>query len=151
MTVATRTTALLQVTLDIFISDQKQNKQHGIAVQTTECRMQHGIDLHWCADNPVFLETERLIARCIHRQAAEVDLELGGELELELGGEEEEEQQVVQVTSAPDPDLSRLLRPAPVSTCPSPASSEGGVYTSVSLSKSLSEIILATCVYKAID
>ena len=45
-------------------------------MQTTECRMQHGIDLHWCADNPVFLETERLIARCIHRQAAEVDLEL---------------------------------------------------------------------------
>ena len=109
--------------MDIFISDQKQNKQHGIAVQTTECRMQHGIDLHWCADNPVFLETERLIARCIHRQAAEVDLE--------LGGEEEEEQE--EVTSAPDPDLSRLLRPAPVSTCPSPASSEGGVYTSVSL------------------
>ena len=115
--------------MDIFISDQKQNKQHGIAVQTTECRMQHGIDLHWCADNPVFLETERLIARCIHRQAAEVDLELGGEQE------QEEEQEVVQemVTSAPDPDLSRLLRPAPVSTCPSPASSEGGVYTSVSL------------------
>ena len=25
-----------------------------------------------------------------------------------------------------------LLRPAPVSTCPSPASSEGGIYTSVS-------------------
>ena len=117
--------------MDIFISDQKQNKQHGIAVQTTECRMQHGIDLHWCADNPVFLETERLIARCIHRQAAEV------ELELELGGEQEEEQEeeqeVEMVTSAPDPDLSRLLRPAPVSTCPSPASSEGGVYTSVSL------------------
>ena len=113
--------------MDIFISDQKQNKQHGIAVQTTECRMQHGIDLHWCADNPVFLETERLIARCIHRQAAEVDLDL------ELGGEVEEEQEVVMVTSAPDPDLSRLLRPAPVSTCPSPASSEGGVYTSVSL------------------
>ena len=115
--------------MDIFISDQKQNKQHGIAVQTTECRMQHGIDLHWCADNPVFLETERLIARCIHRQAAEVDLDL----DLKLGKEQEEEQEVVQVTSAPDPDLSRLLRPAPVSTCPSPASSEGGVYTSVSL------------------
>ena len=120
--------------MDIFISDQKQNKQHGIAVQTTECSMQHGIDLHWCADNPVFLETERLIARCIHRQAAEV--------ELDLGGEQEEEEEVVQVTSAPDPDLSRLLRPAPVSTCPSPASSEGGVYTSVSLAYSLSEIIL---------
>ena len=58
------------------------------------------------------------------------------------GGEVEEEQEVVQVTSAPDPDLSRLLRPAPVSTCPSPASSEGGVYTSVSLAYSLSEIIL---------
>ena len=91
---------------------------------------------HWCADNPVFLETERLIARCIHRQAAEVDLEL----ELELGGEEEQEQEMV--ASGPDPDLSRLLRPAPVSTCPSPASSEGGVYTSVSLAYSLSEIIL---------
>ena len=126
--------------MDIFISDQKQNEQHGIAVQTTECRMQHGID-HWCADNPVFLETERLIARCIHRQAAEVDLELGGEQEVV-----QEEVEVVQVTSAPDPDLSRLLRPAPVSTCPSPASSEGGVYTSVSLAylyrNSLSEIIL---------
>ena len=100
------------------------------------------IYLSICADNPVFLETERLIARCIHRQAAEVDLDL------DLGGEEQEkevEQEMVQVTSAPDPDLSRLLRPAPVSTCPSPASSEGGVYTSVSLSylyrKSLSEIV----------
>ena len=80
-------------------------------------------DIDDVADNPVFLETERLIARCIHRQAAEVDLDL------ELGGEE----QVGEgVASAPDPDLSRLLRPAPVSTCPSPASSEGGVYTSVS-------------------
>ena len=77
-----------------------------------------------CADNPVFLETERLIARCIHRQAAEVDLDL------DLAGGEEQEGE--GVTSAPDPDLSRLLRPAPVSTCPSPASSEGGVYTSVS-------------------
>ena len=98
------------------------------------------IYLSICADNPVFLETERLIARCIHRQAAEVDLEL------DLGGQVEQEEEVVQVTSAPDPDLSRLLRPAPVSTCPSPASSEGGVYTSVSLAylyrNSLSEIIL---------
>ena len=85
-----------------------------------------------CADNPVFLETERLIARCIHRQAAEVDLDL------ELAGEEgEQEGEGVGVTSAPDPDLSRLLRPAPVSTCPSPASSEGGVYTSVSCHTSI--------------
>ena len=96
----------------MFISDfrsETQNIKYDIAV----------------ADNPVFLETERLIARCIHRQAAEVDLDL----ELDLAGEEGKGE---GVTSAPDPDLSRLLRPAPVSTCPSPASSEGGVYTSVS-------------------
>ena len=90
--------------------------------------VEHDIDV---ADNPVFLETERLIARCIHRQAAEVDLDL----DLELGGGEEEVGE--GVTSAPDPDLSRLLRPAPVSTCPSPASSEGGVYTSVSCHTSI--------------
>ena len=79
----------------------------------------------------MFLETERLIARCIHRQAAEVDLDL------ELGGGEEEQEGVGVTSSAPDPDLSRLLRPAPVSTCPSPASSEGGVYTSVSCHTSI--------------
>ena len=102
--------------MDVHFRLETQNVKHDIAV----------------ADNPVFLETERLIARCIHRQAAEVDLDL------ELAGEEEEGEGVGEgVTSAPDPDLSRLLRPAPVSTCPSPASSEGGVYTSVSCHTSI--------------
>ena len=100
--------------MDVHFRSETQNVKYDIDV----------------ADNPVFLETERLIARCIHRQAAEVDPDL------DLAGEEGE-QEGVGVTSAPDPDLSRLLRPAPVSTCPSPASSEGGVYTSVSCHTSI--------------
>ena len=69
-------------------------------------------------DNPVFLETEKLIARCIQR-TSEIDLEDGVISEPDL---------CLMTPNCQDGDL---LMPAPISTCPSPASSEGGIYTMV--------------------
>ena len=68
-------------------------------------------------DNPVFPETEKLIARCIGRPSETEDgasSDISELASLKLPGGE-----------------SDLLMPAAVSTCPSPASSEGGVYTTV--------------------
>lgn len=80
-------------------------------------------------DNPVFLETEKLIARCIQRtnetelETSEKDFKESNETELDI------EAEVVAATKMKDNVDPDLLMPAPVSTCPSPASSEGGVYT----------------------
>ena len=71
-------------------------------------------------DNPVFPETEKLIARCIGRPSETEDgvsSDMSELASLKLPGGE-----------------SDLLMPAAVSTCPSPASSEGGVYTTVVIS-----------------
>ena len=69
----------------------------------------------------MFLETEKLIERCIQRsEAVAVELEDEPEMTLLSGNCQETSSGVT----------TDLLRPAPVSTCPSPASSEGGVYTS---------------------
>lgn len=70
-------------------------------------------------DNPVFPETEKLIARCIGRS---------GPSETEDGASSD----ISELASLKLPGgESDLLMPAAVSTCPSPASSEGGIYTSV--------------------